>query len=775
MEEIQVEDNLRYRSKVLCSDTMTVVLNQGKPAGFKSDYKRNANMAVSTGRGAIYPFFEYTPEYSRVHWNESVLSVSFGSINVMPNEFAMFDRDLPKSEKLIWKLFPDESVFFYDSGKLSDDEYGRVRRNHTFGYSSDDTIRINPYSAAAPFKAELFFCKLGKFSTMGVESIFKRLSEIQDNFFYYIDVLLEPVLGNIADFENNTLAKYMNFVSNLFTLDIKKVTCDDKMFNRFANSILQSTVVMYYGSRHGTVQDKLNYAEAVKKGSEEKDALKRLLVREERAKNYTLYYFEKSVEGKSYHDFDPRWIAQKIAEKVLPNPETGEIDANEVKLVEVATHILFIVHRLNYGLVEELKALFAKNFDENTFISDGETLTINPRSAYEKARYIADQAIRDAKSVFTTALQIDRTLQLGNGYRTHKIAKLQRRPSKGTLMSIIRTDQPLTNEMYMGECVLGYEAREDVYRRTQHNDINGKSIIFRVYGTPNILIFLLNAKGLTYTTDSCRIIFEHVLVTIGGKTIRFSDDENDVPYYICHYIHSSKDDKSDTYSAIRLEFGPELNVPYANYHLLDDSGSAVALRNYFDMQFNNLCSSIIYVPAKFFNPYAIQQCAIKKGSDRKLTASVLDGDFVMQPTADLGIKVASVTSAKGPGYESKLIEATSISEDRIMTDNEFDEMFADFPTVENDNVIVEVKEKEMEVPMTMTKSTASKVDTKPKKNRINAISICESDIVDAANAGSIMANLLIDPEKFDKYRTERAKKELAKKVKSIRKEKKDQD
>lgn len=740
MQEIQKEDNLRYRSKVFCSKTM----GHGDPNEVK--YWCNAKMLEEDASlGKIYPCIEYKPHYFRTHWTEAVPTIRFGPITIDNNELGALDAKID-DDRLICYLFPPtQSIYMYDNACKTDDmERSRVKRNFTFGYSDDLKITVNPYNTVPVFDVSPIFFQRGHHYTMGLSSQFERLKSIQDNFLFYADVLMEPIFGRTSVFSGAQTAKFMHTIASLLGKKVEELVYNRDLAGAFSEIILNSDVMTYYGSNLFESDAKKAYLEEYANNPPNMpDAILKINDFEDSLDGITLYYME---------EFDHMELSDKIIEQIPL--ELSDIDKKKIRL---AVYIVWIVNQLNSSYNNVVNSMVEDDFDRNTFDDSGK---LNPASAYYQLKGILDETRRSAESVFVNALMLYRLLELGTtGVRTHKAACLSEYPRSGSIYSIGESaDLMELEEMSCGVNAEGMIVRNK-YTRTNANDVSGKSIIFTIpSGITNMRIFLLGARGLTYMPDSCRLYFEKVMVSIDGKTIVFGvfESENN-PYYICHYIHSFKDDQNQTCSAVRLEFGPELNVPIGSALVKDENNKGVVV-NSIDKRFIGLCSTIFYIPVKYFRMYSFESSPITKGKSR-LLASASGCNFEMQVTRGSGIRVSNVTSGTlaAEQLEEKKAQFVDIpgGPSGVLRDKEFDDKFKDFADLEDDE--------EEEEPKLMSEAAKSIDFKKPKSNRPKKTKkISKESILDAGKIGN---TIVLDAAAVEEFKRDMLKDLLEKKDK----------
>lgn len=740
MQEIQKEDNLRYRSKVFCSKTM----GHGDPNEVM--YWCNAKMLEEDASlGKIYPCIEYKPHYFRTHWKEAVPTIRFGPITIDNNELGAFDARVDDGRLICYLFPPTESIYMYDTTfKTEDTERSRVKRNFTFGYSDDLKITMNPYSTVPVFDFSPVFFQKGHHYTMGLSSQFKRLKLIQEHFLFYADVLMEPIFGRIRVFSGAQEAKFMHTIASLLGKNVEQLVYDEGLATAFSQIILNSDVMTYYGSNIFESEKKKAYLEKYANNPPNMpDAILKINDFDASFYGITLYYMD---------EFDHMELSDKIIEQIPL--DLSDVDKKKIRL---AVYIVWIVNQLNSGYNDVVNSTADEEFDRKTFDDSGR---LKRSSEYYQLSGKLEDTLGSAESVFVNALMLYRLLELGTtGVRTHKAACLSEYPRSGKIYSIGEsTDLMELEDMSCGVNAEGMIVKNK-YTRTNANDVSGKSIIFTIPSEfTNMRIFLLGARGLTYTTDSCRLYFEKVMVSIDGKTIVFGVFESEnTPYYICHYIHSYKDNQSQTCSAVRLEFGPDLNVPVGSALLKDENNKGVVL-NSIDNRFIGLCSTIFYIPVKYFRMYSFESSPITKGKSR-LLASASGCNFEMQVTRGSGIHVSNVTSGTlaAEQLEEKKKQFVDIpgGPSGVLRDKEFDDKFKDFADLEDDE--------EEEEPKLMSEAAKSIDFKKPKSNNPKKTKkISKESILDTGKIGN---TIVLDATAVEEFKKDMLKNLLEKKDK----------
>lgn len=517
--------------------------------------------------------FSHTVNYGNIQWNDENRSINWGNgLNINIRYSKDFNKKNFDDTDIIDYLLPiDASVFFYNyTDYTRDNEMSYLKRDWTFNKNDS-----NPYHKLPVFGFNPQFSpdknNPDNFLTFGLEELFNRTYEISCNFDLYVntlfiqnyDFLFDTILGNVPEELRGLLGynikvnpiPYIVIIQTILTngkdfntnnLTFDNVVYSQRLVDSFNQMLVNSEYLNVYGSNART--------------PEEKDAMMKLdntdPNKEYGFKRLCFFNVQKEI---SFINNDRLTYANFIPS--LVNRDSGVLRGialdNRLK-------VLFKIFLVKNKLLNDIYKLF------DYFLNDSENYDrdiLNPTSNYCVINNMLNTDKNEILNIFNNALIIKNYTNVFNP------KDLNTRAIEHSLMSV----EFFPKTAFYSHFNVTPENDEEVdiesvnkqfvgskFRFTKDNYIEGKSVIFNYLG---IRITLNELRGLNPYDSTCRVYFSDVLISVNNEGVMISDIESDnYPYYVAHFIHSSKDFlKSDgtskeKLSVIKLEFKPEMNI-----------------------------------------------------------------------------------------------------------------------------------------------------------------------------------------------------------------------
>lgn len=713
MEEEELYYDLSYRDKVYTNEDFSDMPYDEKENEYIKKYNKNVNLDLLDDLKENRLVYIHEPKFKKVTWKEDDRIYYWGDLKFQLSESNKFTKKLLSNDLIDYLLPIDNTIYFYSYS--NNDYYSKnkkyygdteaLKRNWTFKlnnsnpYNKESVFNFIPEYKPYPDKDILY--------TFGLEGIFIKASKIQTNFFMYINSMFRYLYGKEVEeiiikrlpneiIENNYLMGFIktNLKTEPFTYllllqtyinnndytnnpSFKEVIYSTELLNAFVETLLKSEYLTCYNSKVITPKDKLEMFNKDINDSELEYGFKKL-------KNFDVSYSLKFING-------------KINVNDLFNNKNGLLNGLGIlDEIKVLIHIFNVQNKL-INDINDLCLFYINDASNLMDVEDEDGITkklcydlniFTKDSDYSK---ILDNLKEDKKKItkiFTNALLIKNynDNKFKPGIYSHNIIYSDFKPKTAYFINY----EGDLNEKGLTLNEINDQFKRGPYKFSTSNYIEGKSLIFEYC---NIRITLYNLRGLEPTEGPCRVFFDYVMISFNNEGLLLSGIESkDYPYYVCNYIHSNKDfvykDKlkgyvettDSSFSAIRLEFRPETNVPE---FLLNEE-------NDFNKILNELFSTIFYIKVEYFTKQEINFFKVKNVNNTfkispfkgiEMTYNVNKGftSNLIQIEEDNKIIYKNIDGKEEGNLEEDFIPFKLINKDiQVLKDDEFNGIFNGF-------------------------------------------------------------------------------------------------
>lgn len=687
--------DLGYRSKIFTNINM----EQGNEA---PKYNKNISMKKVRLNDNVAYFF-LNPEINTIFWNEPPYDIYFKK-DLIFNIYESYKLNIntQSGENSIKYLTPiNKDMFFYNvSNKLA---FEKDSDNYNYDYFEEVAKRsftsknmyFNPYSKVGVFGFNPIFEINQEFNTLGIQNIYKNASIIQNRFYYYLDTMISNYFKDL----NNLLVEkkisfdknvFLNIISYVLGKEIITVNYNEKVLNNFKDIVINSQKLNYYNSISRTVDEKLLQFDPEKELDDQNKDLRLLSLLNYEDLENDIYFINLDVYKKESNKINGKdYLLKDIytdAINYIYNELIKFLNGFDYKSIEKELKFLIYVFLVQNSLAKDLNDFSIyiskglKNYDDDMF---GEEIT-----AYS---FITEALNKDKNYItyiFTKSLVILNSIENNLEYNkdiSHKYLSFKNEPIKGLLVKYLNKDIEINNnnkievEKYTG---FNFDENIEEYKITNLNNIEGKSLVFEIPSKNGLRISLINLRNLNYESHYCKVIFDHVIISYGNKSIYVNSYDNGIePYYECFYIHNKKDNERDTYSIIRLEFKPEMNIPEESWGDINNNSK---LTTKFDFLLRTIIfSSIFYIKVDHFNNQKIITVPIIKTENNTFIIESKKNKFKIfyNITNKLTLKIEKIIKD-----DKEYIKGT---------DKDFDEFIKSYPNDEDSTLLENEKVNKM--------------------------------------------------------------------------------
>ena len=516
--------------------------------------------------------FNHRVNYQKIQWNEDYQQIKWGNglIISIRNSNDYNYKNFENIDIINYLLPIDNSVFFYNySDYTKDNEYSYLRRDWTFNKN-----KSNPYHKLPVFGFKPQFNPdkndPNTFFTFGLEDIFNKAYEISNNFDLYVNSmfikyyksLFDNVLGNVPETFRILLnynininpIQYIVLVQlminngndfNTENLNFDKVVYSQELLNSFNEVLVNSEYLFTYNSLARTPDEKRYMMNLDNKDSNKEYGFKKLS------------YFKEEKEI-SFIKCD------LVYNKFISSLEDRTKGIFRGIAIDTRLKILIKIFLTKNKLINDINDLF------NYFLSNPNGFDrdlLNSASNYSIINDMLNKDKDDILNIFNNDLMIK------NYTNVYNPDNLSTNTIEHSMMSIdfypisafySHYEEAADDDDDISMTTINERFVNSKFKFSKSNYIEGKSLIFNYL---DIRITLNKLKGLNSYDDTCRVYFSDVMISFKDEGIMLSDIEsNDYPYYVAHFIHSSKDfllengESREKLSVVKLEFKPEMNI-----------------------------------------------------------------------------------------------------------------------------------------------------------------------------------------------------------------------
>lgn len=670
-QEITLND-LSYRNKIATNEFMGIK----EPT---SEYKNKVNMKRLELNKKLLSF-QLKEDFKLIKWEEDDIIINWtNSLYTNISKYIDYFNDNYEMENLINYLCPQtKNIFFYNyqnniiklknSGiknlKISDKEFHEyaVQRDFTF-----NNFNINPYNTLPVFSFNITFQKNDKFFTFGINDLFKNIHQIQDYFIYYLDKMFYKNFKNfineiknnekLSNICNNPLIYIINYETNK---TIKKLEYKFDVVKKFGDIVINSNNINYYNCNYLTVEEKLQY-------KDEDEKLKNLFKYEE---INDLYF----IQGLSFdqNNIDElivdlvKTLSKGLLKNYLKNDEDKELFSVFIFIFLIQNKLVDLLNDLNTNIMD-----MEDNNDEQI---------INLESEYNIIIKNLNNTIFYLKKIYTNALIIKNYILQGFNIEKpiyHDLLDFTK-PIKGYLIRYAPINKIEKTS---------FEDYNNVYDNLKDKSINFEIEIFNT----KIIISLIkvnNYKPIDYNFD---ITFEKVFIIFGVNCIiPINYEENNKISYKCTYIHSKKNTEDNTFSTLRLEFKPEMNIPFKLITTLEGKPVKTNFSSRALNILNEIISTVYYIKVDLLDYYDIDYIPlIKENNDfiAKLNDEVslnykitknMSGRITNIKIGEKNYEIKNINDIKQVPYNDIISTYPSDFKNELYKDEEINKIFSDY-------------------------------------------------------------------------------------------------